>query len=74
MLYEIIFSIITDRSYNVLSRAFYEKLVFYQVTGFTPDLNEGIDMLKKSNKSEIQLTLNLALMILIFSYIIALAI
>ena len=53
MIYFQLFNI-TNRSYSAVTRAFYEKVFFYKVTGFKPDLNEAFDMLKKSNKSEVQ--------------------
>lgn len=46
------FAAIGNRSYNLLSRPFYERLVFYQLGGLKPDISEGIDMLKKSNDCE----------------------
>ena len=37
------------RGYNVSVRPFYEKIVFFQLMGFKPDLNESIAMMEKSN-------------------------
>ena len=41
------------RGYNVSVRPFYEKIVFFQLLGFKPDLNESIAMMEKSNKCKL---------------------
>lgn len=48
------------RNYNILVHPFYNKVVFFQLVGFKPDLNESIAMMKKSNKRKF-MSMNLTL-------------